>query len=648
MVLGEDERIDSATRDDWRDAGLSHLLAVSGQNVMLLMALALPLLMAAGLGPRGRGVALLFLVALYVPLAGAGPSLQRAGVMGAAGIAAMTLSRPSSRWYALLLAAAVTLILNPRACGDPGWQLSFVAVAGILVAGRPLAARLRRVAGELAGPPRSAGPRGAESRGAESRGAESRSAESRGGAAPDAGPLAGQRSTLARAALDGLCEGFAITVAATLATAPLLAYHFGSVPLAGLPANLLALPAVAPAMWLGMVKAALGLVGALLPAADRLAELLGPLTRVPIEYLDGLAERCATLPGGRLELPLSSPPAVVAAYAAMAALAYGPRLARRAAAADARVGAGRSAQAVARRTRRMHAGALELAAAWRRGPRALRAGVAALVAVVLVLAAGAVLAAPAPPDVLTVRFLDVGQGDATLIQDGAGTNVLFDAGPPEARVYRHLRAAGVTRLDLIVSTHQSRDHQGGFHELIDRIPTRLMIENGDGTRDPDFRRLIDEADARGIRHRPAHAGQVLRAGRLTIEILSPAPLPPGAPPPEDPNPRGVAAIVSAGDFDLWLSADAESDAILPLPLRPVEAMKVSHHGSADPGLPELLERLRPLVAAIEVGADNSYGHPTPETLAALRAAVPHVHRTDRDGTVTLSVREGRMAVTTER
>ena len=634
MVLGEDERIDSATRDDWRDAGLSHLLAVSGQNVMLLMALALPLLAAAGLGPRGRGVALLLLVALYVPLAGAGPSLQRAGVMGAAGIAAMTLSRPSSRWYALLLAAAVTLILNPRACGDPGWQLSFVAVAGILAAGRPLAASLRRVVGELAGLPRSTGP----------------------------------RSTLARAALDGLCEGIAITVAATLATAPLLAYHFGSVPLAGLPANLLALPAVAPAMWLGMVKAALGLVGPLLPAADRLAELLGPLTRVPIEYLDGLAERCATLPGGRLELPLSSPPAVVAAYVAMAALAYGPRLARRAAAARLRATTRVSAPArtspslpqllhqchkdpAAPPRRRAHGGrpgALELAAAWRRGPRALRAGVGALVAVVLVLAAGAVLAAPAPPDVLTVRFLNVGQGDATLIQDGVGTNVLFDAGPPEARVYRQLRAAGVTRLDLIVSTHQSRDHQGGFHELIDRFPTGLMIENGDGTRDPDFRRLIEEADARGIRHRPAQAGQVLRAGLLTIEILSPAPLPPGAPPPEDPNPRGVAAIVSADDFDLWLSADAESDAILPLPLRPVEAMKVSHHGSADPGLPEVLERLRPLVAAIEVGADNSYGHPTPETLAALRAAVPHVHRTDRDGTVTLTVRDGDMEVATER
>jgi competence protein ComEC len=265
---------------------------------------------------------------------------------------------------------------------------------------------------------------------------------------------------------------------------------------------------------------------------------------------------------------------------------------------------------------------------------------------VLVLGGSAWLATPAPPDTLTVRFLDIGQGDATLIQDGAGAAALFDGGPPEARVYRQLRAAGVDRLDLLVATHQSRDHQGGLHEVIDHIQTSLLLENSDGTTDRDFRRLIGEADARGIRHLPAREGQVLRVGRLRIEILSPAPLPADAPAPEDPNPRGVAAIVSAGDFDLWLSADAESDAILPLPLRPVEAMKVSHHGSADPGLPEVLERLQPQVAAIEVGADNSYGHPTPETLAALHAAVPRVYRTDRDGTVTLTVRDGHMDVTT--
>ena len=105
-------------------------------------------------------------------------------------------------------------------------------------------------------------------------------------------------------------------------------------------------------------------------------------------------------------------------------------------------------------------------------------------------------------------------------------------------------------------------------------------------------------------------------------------------------------FVSEGRFDLFLSADAESPATLQYPLPPVEAMKVSHHGSADPGLPEVLKRLRPQVAAIEVGKDNPYGHPAAPTLAALRAAVPHVYRTDRDGTVRLTVDGDRLHVST--
>ena len=142
-------------------------------------------------------------------------------------------------------------------------------------------------------------------------------------------------------------------------------------------------------------------------------------------------------------------------------------------------------------------------------------------------------------------------------------------------------------------------------------------------------------------------GEVLHVGRLAIRILGPPPRP-RAPALDDPNPRGIAAVVSEGWFDLFLSADAESQAILQYPLPPVEAMKVSHHGSADPGLPEVLARLRPLVAAIEVGARNPYGHPAPETVGVLRRLVPRVYRTDRDGTVKLSVGDAGMRVRTAR
>jgi competence protein ComEC len=108
------------------------------------------------------------------------------------------------------------------------------------------------------------------------------------------------------------------------------------------------------------------------------------------------------------------------------------------------------------------------------------------------------------------------------------------------------------------------------------------------------------------------------------------------------------AVIRSGPFSLFLSADAESEALLPLDLPDVDAMKVPHHGSSDPGLAEVLSRLRPELAAIEVGEDNTYGHPAPSTLAALRRAGAPASRTDRDGTVTLSVDGKRAEVSATR
>jgi competence protein ComEC len=584
MVLGEGDRIDDATRQDWRDAGLAHLLAVSGQNVMLLSALALPLLTLAGVGLRARFLVVTLLIAVYVPLAGAGPSLQRAGIMGLAGIVAMASSRPASRSYALVLAATATLAWNPRAWEDPGWQLSFVAVAGILAVGVPLGAVLRKGVDELGG-----------------------------------GALAA-----------ALADGVAITVAATLSTAPLVAHHFGAVPLAGLPANLLALPAVAPAMWLGMLKAALGQLAAgpgPLRGASAAASALGVLADLPVAYLAALGRRFADMPGGKLAVPLRSPAAVGAAYAALAA---GALLAR-----------DRAARVAARLP--------WLASRWRALPRVRRAAVLVAALAALGAAVAALLAPPGPPSHLTVRFLDVGQGDATLIQHPDGTAVLFDGGPPEAGVTRLLRRAGVGRLALVVATHPSRDHHGGLAAVLRRFPVDALLDGGDGTPDPTFRALERLADRRGIPRVPAIAPQTLTlaGGDLRIRVLSPSPRPPG-PAPEDPNPRGVVAIVSSGRFDLMLSADAESVALLPLDLPDVDAMKVPHHGSSDPGLPEVLARLRPEVAGIEVGLRNTYNHPAPGTVEALRRARVATYRTDRDGTVTLTVEDDGMHVDTER
>ena len=564
MVLGQDELVDPATKDDFRASGLAHLLAVSGQNVMLLAALALPFLAAAGLAPPARIAATVLLIALYVPLAGAGPSLQRAGVMGAASLVALAAARPASRWYALLLAACTTLAVNPRAVADPGWQLSFAAVAGILLLAPP-------VRDALGGLPRA------------------------------------------------LAEGVAITVAATLATAPLLAHHFGTLSLAGLPANVLAIPAVAPIMWVGLLRVAVGQV----PGLEAVNRLLGMLLGPMLSVLGTLATAFAQMPGAEAVVPLGSRAGVGMAYAALGGLAL---LARRA--------------LLRTDTRRA-----SIAGAWRRQSVRRRGAAVAGAAAVAALALARLTAVPSPPGQLTVTFLDVGQGDATLIQHPDGSAVLFDGGPPEGRVARLLRRAGVRRLSALVMTHASRDHHGGLAEVVDRFPVDLLLDGGDETRDRDFRSVARAAQDRGARPVQALAPMQLRAGALTIRVLSPRARPPG-PAPEDPNPRAVIAVVSSGDLDVLLSADAESQSLAPLTLPDVDAMKVPHHGSADPGLPAVLDRLRPEVAVIEVG-ENSYGHPHPATLTALRDARVPTYRTDRHGNVRLDVLGGRLRVRTE-
>lgn len=113
-----------------------------------------------------------------------------------------------------------------------------------------------------------------------------------------------------------------------------------------------------------------------------------------------------------------------------------------------------------------------------------------------------------------------------------------------------------------------------------------------------------------------HQGDTFRIGRLLLRILWPDE--PGLP-SEDPNQHAVVAHASFGATDVLLTADAESDVTGRLRIPPVEVLKVAHHGSEDQGLPDLLRTLRPRIAVISVGEGNDYGHPRPETLAALHA-----------------------------
>lgn len=566
FVLGEDDELDQATKEDFTRAGLSHLTAVSGENVTLLALLAMAVLGVFSISLRERLVWVIGLIAVYVPLAGSAPSIQRAGVMGIVGLVATLAGRRASRLYALGVALVATLAIDPAVAGDVGWQLSFAAVLGIVLLARPIQNRLLARLGD---------------------------------------------GRWRRA----LAEGIAVTVAATLATAPLIAFVFEEVSLTSLAANVLAMPAVAPAMWLGMVSAALAQVpGVPLAPINGLDALL-------LAYVAQVAAWCGRPSWAVVHVHLTLG-AMIATYAVTAAsIVAGAHLARarRLAAARAPSPPPLPAFSTVRRGKGIQ----------RWLPPVLGLGV--VLGLVLTLRPDGSDAPAGPRPGLRIELLDVGQGDAILLRPRSAPAILVDGGPPGDGLLAKLRSEGVDRLGAAIVTHDQSDHAAGIVEALGRLPiSRLAYGRLD-------RRFLATARADGARPERIAAGTILRSGSLRLDVLWPPPELLGeAPAGTDPNALALVIRARWHRFTMLLTADAEAEST-PLDPGPIDVLKVAHHGSDDAGLGPLLDRIRPRLALISVGADNPYGHPTPGTLATLAAHGVPTLRTDLDGTIEIDV-----------
>ena len=237
------------------------------------------------------------------------------------------------------------------------------------------------------------------------------------------------------------------------------------------------------------------------------------------------------------------------------------------------------------------------------------------------------------------------QGDSTLLQVATGS-VLVDEGPPEAHVGKQLRALGIRQLTVMVLTHPQRDHVGGAAEVLRTLHVDELLDPAIPSQSPDERAALVQASRHDVPVLVARAGAVYRIGHLTLHVLWPDG--PGSP-SDDPNNHAVVIQATYGSTDVLLTADAESDVTGRLPLQPIEVLKVAHHGSEDHGLPAELQTLHPRVAVISVGAHNDYGHPRPDTVAAL-LAVPglSLFRTDRNGRVIVESDGRSLTVRTQR
>jgi competence protein ComEC len=247
---------------------------------------------------------------------------------------------------------------------------------------------------------------------------------------------------------------------------------------------------------------------------------------------------------------------------------------------------------------------------------------------------------------LRVTFLDVGQGDALLVELPEGPRLLVDGGPAGARrldvgervLAPFLWNRPAARVDAVAVSHSDPDHSGGLRAVLTRFRVGEVWENGRwGPGSEDTLRAVERS---GACRRTLVAGQRIWLGSALLTVLNPdGALPLDEPPPMGENEESLVLRLDWRGFSLLLTGDLgrpgeERVLASHAPVRAL-ALKVGHHGSRFSSTDEFLAATRARVAVISVGARNPFHHPTPEALGRLEAAGARIYRTDRDGAVIL-------------
>lgn len=535
LVDGDTSTLDPIVRADFTTAGMTHLTAVSGSNLAVVLGFVLLLARWGRVGPRVAATVGAASTIGFVVLVRPDPSVVRAALMGGLGLLALALHRPRAAVPGLAAATFALVLADPPLAAELGFALSVLATLGLLLFAPSWRDALRR-----------------------------------------------------RRIPRGVAEVVAVSLAAHVACAPVIAGFTGTVGLAAVPANVLAEPAVAPATVLGLAAALLSVV------SPTLAHAVAWLAAWPCRWLVFVAHTAAAAPAAVLPWPGGVVGGVLLA-------------------------------------------AVLLVFAGLAGHRTARRLVLVVAACVMV---GAVpvrwLVAGWPPVGWVFVACDVGQGDGLVVRAAPGQAVVVDTGPEPTAIDGCLRRLGIRSVPLLVLTHDDADHVGGVAGVFDgrRVGAVAVsrIRGAAGGR----QRVTRVARAHGLVPFAVPPGWRYRAGAAELTVLAPPEPLTGT--ESDTNNNCVVLRVAVGGTTLLLTGDAGPELQAELlrdgvPLR-ADILKVPHHGSAHQA-PGFAAAVHPRVAVVSVGVGNDYGQPNPALLRTLARDGVRVARTDRDGDVAI-------------
>ena len=250
-------------------------------------------------------------------------------------------------------------------------------------------------------------------------------------------------------------------------------------------------------------------------------------------------------------------------------------------------------------------------------------------------------------DRLVVRFLDVGQGDATIVEFPDGKTLVVDAGMAEkgAQVAEAVAADGREGVDWLVATHPDSDHIGGMPALIKTCDVASVWAPRVASGTKTYERFLKAVKAKGLSIDAVETGKCIAEGDgYSIDLLWP---PAGADFADD-NAYSAVIRVTFGSTTVLLTGDAPVEALERANPGHADILKVSHHGSASGTDTRLAHEISCGIAVVSYGTDNEYGHPAKTVLDALRGAGAQIYGTGANGTVTVTSDGMRVSVSCER
>lgn len=234
---------------------------------------------------------------------------------------------------------------------------------------------------------------------------------------------------------------------------------------------------------------------------------------------------------------------------------------------------------------------------------------------------------------LKIHFIDVGQADSILIQQGKAA-MLIDAGnnPDSSLVKNYISEQGITKLDYVVGTHPHEDHIGGLDYVINSFEIGKIYMPKATSNTITFQDVVSAIKAKGMKPTVPTVGEVFKVGDATATILAPS-----SSSYEDINNTSIVIRLTYGNNSFMFDGDAEDVSENEMLLKDLnvkaDLWKLGHHGSSSSTTQDMLNKVNPKYAIISVGKGNTYGHPTQQTMSKLKAKNILVYRTDENGTI---------------